>query len=133
VRAYLTHLAVDRRVGGSTQNQAFSALLFLFREVLDRDLEGLEDTARAKCPSRLPVILTRTEVRAVLGCLRGRLWLIGWLMYGSGLRLQECLALRVKDVEFERRILIVRDGKDRKDREQSSHEPSWSRYANTFS
>lgn len=117
VRSYLTHLAVRQHVSASTQNQAFSALLFLFREVLGRQLEALEDTPRAKGPERLPVVLTREEVRALLGHLRGRLWVIGSLMYGSGLRLQECLALRVKDVEFGRRVLCVRDGKGRKDRE----------------
>jgi integron integrase len=117
VRAYLTHLAVRQQVSAFTQNQAFSALLFLFREVLERKLEGLDDTPRAKTPVRLPVVLSRHEVRAVLSRLRGRPWLIASLMYGSGLRLQECLALRIKDVEFDRRVLVVRDGKGRKDRE----------------
>jgi integron integrase len=117
VRSYLTHLAVGLRVSASTQNQAFSALLFLFRGVLERKLEGLEDTPRAKAPVRLPLILTRQEVGCVLGRLRGRLWLIASLMYGGGLRLEECLRLRVKDVDFGRRVLVVRDGKGRKDRE----------------
>jgi integron integrase len=117
VRSFLTHLAVRRRVSASTQNQAFSALLFLFREVLERELESLEETPRAKRPVRLPVVLSREEVRAVLRNLRGREWLIASLMYGSGLRLQECLSLRVKDVDFDRRVLLVRDGKGRKDRE----------------
>jgi integron integrase len=117
VRAYLTHLAVRQQVSASTQNQAFSALLFLFREVLERKMEGLDDTPRAKSSVRLPVVLSRHEVRALLGRLRGRLWLIASLMYGSGLRLQECLALRIKDVDFDRRVLVVRDGKGRKDRE----------------
>jgi len=117
VRAYLTHLAVRQQVSASTQNQAFSALLFLFREVLNRKMEELDDTPRAKSPVRLPVVLSRHEVRAVLSRLRGRPWLIASLMYGSGLRLQECLALRIKDVEFDRRVLVVRDGKGRKDRE----------------
>jgi len=117
VREYLTHLAVRQKVSASTQNQAFSALLFLFREVLERKLAGLEDTPRAKGPVRLPLVLTRHEVDAVLGRLRGRLWLIASLLYGSGLRLQECLSLRVKDLDFERRVLVVRDGKGRKDRE----------------
>src|SRR5688572_5897498 len=85
VRAYLTHLAVGLRVSASTQNQAFSALLFLFRDVLGRKLEGLEDTPRAKGPVRLPLILTRQEIASVLGRLRGRLWLIASLMYGAGL------------------------------------------------
>jgi integron integrase len=117
VRAFLTHLALRQKVSSSTQNQAFSALLFLFREVLDLKLTGLEDTPRAKSAVRLPVVLTRQEVDAVLGRLRGRLWLIASLLYGSGLRLQECLCLRVKDLDFERRVLVVRDGKGRKDRE----------------
>lgn len=117
VQAYLTHLAVRQKVSASTQNQAFSALLFLFREVLKLKLDGLEDTPRAKGPVRLPLVLTRHEVDAVLGRLRGRLWLIASLLYGSGLRLQECLSLRVKDLDFERRVLVVRDGKGRKDRE----------------
>ena len=85
--------------------------------MLGRKLEHLEDTPRAKSPVRLPVILARPEVLAILGRLRGRLWLIASLMYGGGLRLEECLGLRVKDVDFERRVLVVRDGKGRKDRE----------------
>jgi integron integrase len=117
VRSYLTHLAVRTRVSASTQNQAFSALLFVFHQVLERKLDGLRDIPRAKGPVRLPVVLTRSEVRAVLSRLRGRLWLIASLIYGSGLRLHECLALRVKDVDFGRRVLVIRDGKGRKDRE----------------
>jgi len=117
VRAYLTHLAVRQRVSASTQNQAFSALLFLFREVLEVELKELDSTPRAKSPVRIPVILTRSEVRAVLERLSGRHHLIGSIMYGSGLRLHECLSLRVKDVDLERRVLVVHDGKGRKDRE----------------
>jgi len=117
VRAYLTHLAMRQHVSASTQNQAFSALLFLFREVLGRKLEQLDDTPRAKRSVRLPVILARPEVRAILSRLRGRPWLVASLMYGGGLRLEECLSLRVKDVDFERRVLVIRDGKGRKDRE----------------
>jgi len=117
VRAYLTHLALARRVSASTQNQAFSALLFLFREVLRRQLTDLETTPRAKTPVRLPVILSPSEARSLIAGLPRRLRLVGALMYGSGLRLQECLMLRVKDVDFERRVLVVRDGKGRKDRE----------------
>ena len=117
VRAYLTHLATNRRVSASTQNQAFSALLFLFRAVLGHKLEELDDTPRAKRPTRLPVVLSRSEARALIDHLPGRLWLVGSLMYGAGLRLQECLMLRVKDVDFDRRVLMVRDGKGRKDRE----------------
>lgn len=117
VREYLTHLAIRQRVSASTQNQAFSALLFLFREVLRRKLSDLETTPRARTPTRLPVILSRSEVKELISRLPGRLWLVGSLMYGGGLRLQECLSLRVKDVDFERRVLVVRDGKGRKDRE----------------
>ena len=117
VRAYLTHLAMRQRVSASTQNQAFSALLFLFRDVLGRKLEELDDTPRAKSPVRLPVILARSEVRAILERLRGWPWLAASLMYGGGLRLEECLSLRIKDVDFERRVLVIRDGKGRKDRE----------------
>jgi integron integrase len=117
IRSFLTHLATGLTVSASTQNQAFSALLFLFREVLGRKVVGLEDTPRAKRPVRLPLVLTRQEVDAVLGRLRGRLWLIASLMYGGGLRLEESLRLRVKDVDFGRRVLVVRDGKGRKDRE----------------
>jgi len=117
VRAYLTHLVTNRRVSASTQNQAFSALLFLFREVLGRDLKDLDDTPRAKRPTRLPVVLSRSEARALIDHLPGRLWLVGSLMYGAGLRLQECLSLRIKDVDFGRRTLVIRDGKGRKDRE----------------
>lgn len=116
VRSFLAHLA-GLTVSASTQNQAFSALLFLFREVMGRKIVGLDDTPRAKRPVRLPLVLTRQEVDAVLSRLRGRLWLIASLMYGGGLRLEECLRLRVKDVDIGRRVLVVRDGKGRKDRE----------------
>jgi integron integrase len=117
VRAYLTHLATERHVSASTQNQCFSALLFLFRDVLGRSLEHLEDTPRAKSPVRLPLVLSRSEVRALIARLPGRFWLVGSLMYGSGVRLEECLRLRLKDIDFDRRVLVVRDGKGRKDRE----------------
>lgn len=117
VQAYLTHLALGAKVGASTQNQAFSALLFFYRRVLKRELEGLADTPRAKGPVRLPVVLSREEVGAVLGQLSGTLRLVASLMYGSGLRLQECLQARVKDVDFGRRAFLVRDGKGAKDRE----------------
>jgi len=117
VREYLVHLAIGRRVSASTQNQAFSALLFLFREILGRKLHDLESTPRARTPARLPVILSRLEVTNLISRLPGRLWLVGSLMYGGGLRLEECLSLRVKDVDFDRRVLVVRDGKGRKDRE----------------
>jgi integron integrase len=117
VRAYLSHLATERRVAASTQNQAFSALLFLFREVLGRELEELDDTPRARKPDTIPTVLSREEARALIDHLPDQLWLIGSLIYGAGLRLQESLSLRIKDLDFQRRVVVVRDGKGRKDRE----------------
>jgi len=116
VKAFLAHLATAHRVSASTQNQAFSALLFVYRDLLDRPLEGLEDTPRAKRPLRVPVVLTRQEVAHVLRELRGAPWLLASLMYGAGLRVLEAVRLRVKDIDFERAELTVRDGKGRKDR-----------------
>ena len=116
ITAYLSHLAVRERVSASTQNQALNALLFLYREVLGRDLGALGDTVRARTPERLPVVMSRDEVRTVLGELPGVFRLIGLLLYGSGLRLLECLELRVKDVDPGRRQIIVRRGKGEKDR-----------------
>ena len=111
VMTYLSDLATRQRVSASTQNQAFSALLFLYREVLGRRLEGLEDGVRAKRPVRLPVVLSRDEVRLVLEQLRGWPWLMAALIYGSGLRILECARLRVKDLDFARGEILVRDGK----------------------
>jgi len=116
VTAYLGHLASDRQVSASTQNQAFSALLFLYREVLGRELAGLDAVPRARLPERLPVVLSRAEVAGVLGRMRGTPRLMAFLMYGAGLRLLECCRLRVKDVDFDRKELLVHDGKGRKDR-----------------
>jgi integron integrase len=116
VMAFLSDLAVRQRVSASTQTQAFSALLFLYREVLGRRLEGLEEGVRAKRPVRLPVVLSRDEVRAVLDRLQGGPWLMAALIYGSGLRILECARLRVKDLDFTRAEILVRDGKGRKDR-----------------
>lgn len=116
VEAFLTHLAVAGNVAASTQNQALSALLFLYREVLATDLPWLDGVARAKKPARLPVVLTREEVRATLAHLEGRHWLIASLLYGAGLRLMECLRLRIKDVDFARREIMVRGGKGGRDR-----------------
>jgi integron integrase len=116
VARYLAHLALDARVSASTQNQAFSALTFLYRDVLERPVEGLETVTRAKRPVRVPLVLARSEVQAVLGSLRGTPALMCALMYGAGLRLLECCRLRVKDVDFARGELVVRDGKGRKDR-----------------
>jgi integron integrase len=113
---YLSALAVEGNVAASTQNQALSALLFLYREVLQQDVPWLDDVVRAKRPARLPVVLTRDEVRAVLRQLRGTPRLMAILLYGSGLRLHECARLRVQDVDFERHQIIVRAGKGDKDR-----------------
>jgi integron integrase len=112
----LTHLAVDAHVSASTQNQALAALLFLYREVLEREVEAVTGAVRARTPQRLPVVLTRDEVRAVLARLRGVEWLVAALLYGGGLRLLEALTLRVKDVDFARRELRLRRAKGEKDR-----------------
>ncbi|BAU49501.1 integrase [Sulfurifustis variabilis] len=116
VTSFLTHLAVQGRVSASTQNQALNALLFLYREVLDIELPWMNDIERAKKPARLPVVLTRAEVRALLARLEGTHWLMGSLIYGSGLRLMECLRLRVKDLDFGYQQLLIRDAKGQKDR-----------------
>jgi integrase len=116
VARFLTSLALQDHVSASTQNQAFSALLFLYREILARDLGGLPEVARAKRPPRLPLVLSRDEVSAILRHLHGTPWLMGSLMYGAGLRLLECARLRVKDVDFGRGELTVRNGKGGKDR-----------------
>jgi integron integrase len=116
VTAFLTHLAVDRQVAPSTQNQAKSALLFLYREVLGVQLPWLDEIVGAKSHRRLPVVLTPPEVRALLHELSGTMGLVASLLYGTGMRLHEALRLRVKDVDFDRRAVLVRDGKGGKDR-----------------
>jgi integron integrase len=116
VVAFLSDLAVAHDVAASTQNQARAAIVFLYKEVLDRDLEGLDAAVRARTPVRLPVVLTRDEVRALLDQLEGTHALIGRLLYGSGLRIFECLRLRVKDVDPGRRQIVVRSGKGDRDR-----------------
>jgi integron integrase len=116
VNAFLSYLAVERQVAASTQSQALSALVFLYREILGHDLGWLEGLERAKRPARLPVVFTRAEVRAVLAHLDGQLWLMASLLYGSGLRLMECVRLWVKDVDFGYRQIAVRDGKGQQDR-----------------
>jgi len=116
VEAFLTDLAVRRNVAASTQNQAKSALLFLYRDVLQAELPWLDGVQSAKRPQRLPVVLTEEEVVALLGRLSGSVGLIGRLLYGSGLRLLEAVRLRVKDLDLERREILVRDGKGAKDR-----------------
>jgi integron integrase len=116
VSAFLTHLAVKRKVAASTQTQALSALLFLYREVLSLPIGWVDDIERAKKPKRLPVVFTREEAKAVLGHLREEAWLMASLLYGSGLRLMECVRLRVKDIDVARLQITVRDGKGGKDR-----------------
>ena len=116
VEAYLTHLAVKRRVSASTQNQALAAILFLYKEVLAIDLPWLNDVVRAKKPQRLPVVLTREEVQRVFRHVHGVEHLILRLLYGTGMRIMELMRLRVKDVDFSRCEILVRDGKGGKDR-----------------
>jgi integron integrase len=116
VAAFLSHLANDRNVAPSTQNQALNALVFLYKAVLERPLQELHGVVRAKKPKKLPVVLTRDEVRSVLSQLEGQAWLPSCLMYGSGLRLMEAIRLRVKDLDFAYRAIIVRNGKGDKDR-----------------
>lgn len=116
VEAFLTRLATEGQVAASTQNQALAALLFLYREVLQVELPWMEDVVRAKAPRRVPVVLSREEVGRLLAMLDGQAWLQAALLYGAGLRLMECLRLRVKDVDFERQEIVVRGGKGDKDR-----------------
>jgi integron integrase len=116
VAAFLTHLATERHVSASTQNQAKAALLYLYSQVLRVDLPWLDEVVQARTPRRLPVVLTPSEVRALLQHMSGSTGLIAQLLYGTGMRLLECLRLRVKDVEFTRREIVVREGKGNKDR-----------------
>ena len=116
VESFLSNLASRDEVAASTQNQALSALLFLYREVLGQELPWMDDIRRAKRPQRLPVVLTRDEVGRLLSQLEGREWLMANLLYGSGMRLLECARLRVKDLEFSRGEIVVRNGKGGKDR-----------------
>jgi integron integrase len=116
VEAFLSHLAVARDVAAGTQNQALAALLFLYREVLGVRLPWLDGVTRAKRSRRVPTVLSVAEVGRVLARLDGRDWLMASLLYGAGLRLMECLRLRVKDLDFARNEIVVRDGKGGKDR-----------------
>lgn len=116
IENYLSYLATHRRVSASTQNQALAAILFLYHKVLDIDLPRLDEIVRAKRPQRVPVVLSRGEITRVLDVLTGQHWLIASLLYGSGLRLIECLRLRIKDVDPEYLQITVRDGKGKKDR-----------------
>ena len=116
VEQFLTYLAVNGKVAASTQNQAKAALLFLYKEVLSIELPWLENIQQAKAPKRLPVVLNRDEIQAILLRLNGTQHLIASLLYGTGMRIMECLRLRVQDVDFKRREILIRDGKGFKDR-----------------
>lgn len=116
LEAFLTNLAVAGNVAAATQNQALSALLFMYKEVLGIDLPWLDNVTRAKRPQRLPVVMTREEVHAVLDRMEGVYGLMTRLLYGTGMRLMECVRLRVKDVDFARGEILIRDGKGAKDR-----------------
>ncbi len=116
IQQFLSNLAIEFRVSASTQNQALSAILFLYKKVLGIELSWMDDIVRARRPKRVPIVLTRTEVSRVLACMDGRYWLMASLLYGSGLRMIECLRLRVQDVDFEYLQLAIRGGKGGKDR-----------------
>lgn len=116
IRQFLTYLAVNRKVAASTQNQALCALLFLYREILQMEVGWLDEVELAKKPQRLPLVFTREEVKMILLELEGTKWLMASFLYGSGLRLMECLRLRVKDVDFSYNQIVVRDAKGQKDR-----------------
>lgn len=117
LKHFLSHLAVERKVSASTQKQAFNALLFLYRRLLSKEINGLESVIPSRRPRRLPVVLTKEELRSVFLHLSGTCRLIAAVIYGAGLRLEECLCLRVKDVDFARNCLMIRSGKGNKDRE----------------
>lgn len=116
IRAFISHLAVDREITASTQTVALSALLFLYRDVLKKELPYVSNIERAQKPKRLPVVFTRDEMKRIFAQLEGTHWLIAGLLYGSGLRLMECLRLRVKDIDFTYQQLTIKDGKGEKDR-----------------
>lgn len=116
VREFLTYLAVRQNVAASTQNQALNALVFLYKHILNVDLGDIGEVVRAKKPQKLPLVLTREETSRLLSCLTGVNWLMAGLLYGSGLRLLECMRLRIQDVDFSYRQLTVRRGKGDKDR-----------------
>ena len=116
IRTYLSHLATDKKVAASTQNIALSALLFLYRQVLKVDLPHIDNIERARRPKRLPVVLTREEVKIILNNIQGVEQIVISLLYGTGMRLMEGLRLRVKDIDFSGKNIIIRDGKGRQDR-----------------
>lgn len=116
ISQFLTHLAVNEKVSASTQNQALSAILFLYRNVLKQELAWIDDIERAKKPEKLPVVFTPDEAKAILLRLEGLTWLMASLLYGAGLRLMECVRLRVKDIDFAYNQIVLRDTKGNKDR-----------------
>lgn len=116
IEAFLSHLAVTRNVAAATQNLALNALVFLYKQVLDAPFDDLQNVVRAKKPVNVPVIFSRKEVELILGFLDGSQWLMACLLYGSGLRLGECIRLRVQDLDFNYQSVIVRQGKGKKDR-----------------
>jgi len=116
VESFLTHLAVNRNVSPGTQNLALSAILFLYKQVLQIELPWLENVTRAKVKKHIPVVFTRQEIKSILAQFDGTYWLIFSLMYGAGLRLSECISLRVKDIDFHYKQLLIRDSKGSKDR-----------------
>jgi len=116
IEQFLSHLAVQKNVAASTQNQALSAILFLYKEVLGINVSWLEDVTRAKRPEKLPVVFTRDEARSVMAHLDGIPWLLACLFYGAGLRLMEGVRLQIKDIDFGYKQIVVRDGKGEKDR-----------------
>jgi integrase len=123
--AFLSWLAVDRRVSASTQNQALSALVFLYSQVLGLDIGPIEHVPRARMPGKLPVVLSREEIARLITHVDGMMWLIVALLYGTGLRLEECVGLRVKDLDFDRHQIVVRRGKGQKDRKYPGAPTEW--------
>lgn len=116
ISSFLTYLAVQRKVASSTQNQALCALVFLYRHVIKKQLDQFDELVYAKRPAKLPVVFTPAEIKSILLHLEGSVWIMAQLLYGAGLRLMECIRLRVKDVDFGYRQIVVRDGKGHKDR-----------------
>ena len=115
ISRFLTSLAVVRHVSASTQNQALSALMFLYKAVLGTEPGRIDQVPRARMPIRVPVVLSRDEVSRILKELTGKMWIIGVILYGAGLRIQDCLELRIKDIDFDRHQIVVRRGKGQKD------------------
>ncbi len=116
IQQFLSNLATKQHVSASTQNQALSAILFLYKKVLQVDLPWMDEIVRARRSKNIPIVMTRAEVSRVLACMRGRYWLMASLLYGSGLRMAECLRLRIQDIDFEYLQLSIRGGKGQKDR-----------------